>query len=329
MHVLTSVRGERGARLIDGVHIEYVAAPRFLRFPWFSPFRIMRMCRRDRANLALSYGPSPFDPLAALVFRCIGLPFVQVYHADFNQRRFATRALTWLHNAVALRCAAAIVCTNARMAQTLAGRGFGARVIQLVPGVDERFFEAPMTSDGALLFVGALDDGHEYKRLDLLLQAFAEMHAGDRAQRLRVVGDGNRRAHFEQMAQNLGIASAVDFVGSIDDDALAACYAGSGAFVLPSPTAREGFGLVCLEAMAAGLPVVCSIQAGAAAIVREAPGCFVWNGEERADLKRAIDEAREASDETRRSLRAFARRFSWDAMTSSLSVILATQVRAG
>jgi len=312
--VLTSVPPISERREMDGVIVDYVRAWRFLGFPWFGLSDLVRTVRELRPTFALLYGPSPYDPIAAIVLRLLRCPFVAVYQADFNERRLAARLATWLHNTLALRAAHAIACTTQRMAERLAARGFSTRTILATPGVDERFFEGAIgEGDGAMLFVGALDDGHAYKRLDLLLDAVALLSAEDASVRLRVVGDGNRRALAERRARDLNIVDRVEFLGAVDDDALAREYSSASVFVLPSPTTQEGFGLVCLEAMASGLPVVCSVNAGAAGMVVRAPGCAVWNARDLADLARAIRVARAAAPERRTALRAFARPFSWSA----------------
>jgi glycosyltransferase involved in cell wall biosynthesis len=319
VHVITSVPGTSGQQTLDGVMIEYVRAPKCIGFPWFDPRVIAAALRRFKPQAVLAYGPSPYDPITALMARRTGLPFVQVYHADFNQRRFETRLATAVHNAVALRLAATIVCTNETMARTLQARGFDGEIVVSPPGVDERFFSsrAPGTG-GDLLFVGALDREHEYKRLDLLLDAVKAMAERDPSVTLTAAGDGDRRPSFEAMAHRLGIADRVRFLGQIGDDALADLYQRARVLVLPSPTAQEGFGLVCLEAMACGLPVVCSADAGAASLVGKAPGCAVWDGERIESLLASIASARQATFAKREALRRVAEDFTWKANSERL-----------
>lgn len=311
--VVTSVPGvPPGTTRMDGVDVTYVRAPRFVGFPWFNPATLLAALRRTQAPVVLAYGPSPYDPITALLARVAGRRFVQVYHADFNDRRIETRIVTWLHNQLALRLANGIICTNETMRRKLDARGFGARIAVATPGVDERFFaERIGDADLDVLFVAALDKAHEYKRLDLLLQALTIARRGGSDLRLHVAGDGELRPQFERLASDLGLDGAVRFLGKVDDDTLSSLYRRSKAFVLPSPTSQEGFGLVCLEAMASGLPTVCSVNAGAAAVVRSAPGCGVWDGRTLDDLVRAIVAARAATRAQREDLRAFTQQFGW------------------
>jgi glycosyltransferase involved in cell wall biosynthesis len=310
----------------DGVSVEYVRAGTFVGFPWFHVGDLLRVFRERRPHFILAFGPSPYDPIAASIFTLLGCPFVQVYHADFNDKKLATRVVTWLHNVVALRLASAIICTNQRMLRALGRRGFSGRAIAATPGIDDVFFSKMLAGperESALLFVGALDDGHKYKRLDILLNAISELRREGHSVYLSVVGDGNRRPYFEQLSNEMGLADCVEFLGGITDDELALRYALTGALILPSPTTQEGFGLVCLEAMAAGAPVVCSKNAGAAQIVRDAPAGALWDGQDIGDLKLAIVKVQRTTPAEREELRTYARGYGWDEMCEQLLAELA------
>lgn len=329
VRVIASVFDLREDREIDGVDIDYVRAFRYGGFPWFSPLLLAREKGRFRPDLVLAYGPSPYDPIAASLFGLLGVPYVQVYHADFDERRFDARVATWIHNKVALALASAIVCTTATMQARLASRGFGNKTVLATPGIDDRFFDLSQRERNEdILFVAALDQDHAYKRLDLLFKAVALLREQGLYARVNVVGDGDCRAKFERDAIDLGLVDQIRFHGAIDDSDLSSLYSTSRVLVLPSPTQQEGFGLVCLEAMAAGLPVVCSMYAGAAEIVREGPGCSVWDGKTLESLARCIAQSRAAKDEKRSQLRSFVRKFSWCAMVSALHAQLSELIPA-
>ena len=105
------------------------------------------------------------------------------------------------------------------------------------------------TAAMAVLFIGRLDS---YKRVDWLLAAFAQL---PQPWRLDVVGDGPKRAALEAQAQALsGSSDAVCFHGRLDEAAKLRCLAQADLLVLPSDRCNEAFGIVQLEAMAAGMP---------------------------------------------------------------------------
>jgi len=100
-----------------------------------------------------------------------------------------------------------------------------------------------------VLFIGRLDS---YKRVDWLLEALAQL---PQPWRLDVVGDGPKRASLEAQAKVLVTSTAaVRFHGRLDEAAKQQCLAQADLLVLPSDRSNEAFGIVQLEAMAAGIP---------------------------------------------------------------------------
>lgn len=90
------------------------------------------------------------------------------------------------------------------------------------------------------------------------IRAWSRTTAAADGWRLIVAGDGAERGDLERLAQDLGVAGTVDFVGHLADVGDAMSRAG----LLLAPTPREGLGLSVLEAMARGLPVVASASGG-------------------------------------------------------------------
>lgn len=99
-----------------------------------------------------------------------------------------------------------------------------------------------------VLFVGRLT---YYKGLEYLLEAMREVKA-----KLLIIGDGKLRQQLEKKAKSLKVEEKVVFLGRVSDEELKYCYQICDVFVLPSVEPTEAFGLVQLEAMAYGKPVV-------------------------------------------------------------------------
>ena len=98
-----------------------------------------------------------------------------------------------------------------------------------------------------VLFIGRLDS---YKRVDWLLEALAELPM---PWHLDIVGDGPKRHLFENQAKMFfGTNNSICFHGRLDEDAKLNCLAHANVLVLPSDRCNEAFGIVQLEAMAAG-----------------------------------------------------------------------------
>ncbi|HYF66005.1 MAG TPA: glycosyltransferase [Herpetosiphonaceae bacterium] len=100
-----------------------------------------------------------------------------------------------------------------------------------------------------LLFVGRF---RHYKGLHFMVEALRSIPAA----RLLLVGVGPEEARLRALAERLGLAGRIHWAGEIADADLPAYYAAADLFVLPAHLRAEAFGIVQLEALAAGLPIV-------------------------------------------------------------------------
>jgi glycosyltransferase involved in cell wall biosynthesis len=115
------------------------------------------------------------------------------------------------------------------------------------------------------LFVGGMDTAHHFKGIPQLLKAF-RLAISSQDMRLILVGDGNERPYFEAMAQGLGLADHVLFVGRVPAEILPSYYATADCTVLPSTSMAEAFGMVLLESYASGTPVIATDLPGVRSI---------------------------------------------------------------
>jgi glycosyltransferase involved in cell wall biosynthesis len=121
----------------------------------------------------------------------------------------------------------------------------------------QRFATTATSEPPTVLHVGRLIPR---KGVDRLLRAMAAV-SSDTPMRLVIVGSGPEEARLRELAAVLGIAPAVEFKGFVDQPGLPAVYAAADIFAMP--TLDDPFGMVLLEAAAAGLPLVASPFAGA------------------------------------------------------------------
>ena len=136
-----------------------------------------------------------------------------------------------------------------------------------------------------LLSVTRLDRNERYKGIVTALEAFAML--SDPSLHYLIAGRGDDSAFLEQVAQRLDVADRVHFVGGVSDVELADLYRSCVAFVLPS--GKEGFGIVFLEAMYFGAPVIAAAAKGAVDVVQhEHTGMLVPYGDAAA-LKHAME----------------------------------------
>ncbi len=129
--------------------------------------------------------------------------------------------------------------------------------VHVVPnGIWVNDFQYTAQKDDYLLYAGRLV---EYKGLGRLISA---LKGSD--QRLVVAGDGEDRESFERLARKLGVNA--EFLGRVSYGTLKRLMARAKALVLPSKTRLEAFGIVLLEAMASGTPVIAFNTPGVSAV---------------------------------------------------------------
>jgi len=134
-------------------------------------------------------------------------------------------------------------------------------------GVDtQRFSPGPYREDGYLLTVGRLNDPR--KNVPLLLRAYAAARTcTPDLPRLVLAGVAAPDRESQQLMSALDLTSSVRYIGPLDRRALADTYRGASAFVLSSN--EEGQGIVVVEAMASGLPIVATSCVGPSELVTD------------------------------------------------------------
>jgi glycosyltransferase involved in cell wall biosynthesis len=200
-----------------------------------------------RADIIHVHHPHPLADLAC-VLRARRTPIVVTQHAD--ARRGLYRPLIRM---VLRRARAVVVPSRAHVALSTELTGLESKVEVIPFGIDERrwMFVPPPPPDSAprAIFIGRLVP---FKGVDFLLRALERVPD----LRLDVVGTGPEMPRLRTLAQALAVSDRVRWWGEYPDDDLPRRMADADFLVLPSVTVEEMFGLVVLEAMAAGRPVI-------------------------------------------------------------------------
>jgi glycosyltransferase involved in cell wall biosynthesis len=249
----TSVEARNGVRVIKaGRLVEAASTPLSV--------AMLRQARELQADLVNLHMPYPPGDLAALAIR--HAPLVLTYHSDIvRQRRLLQLYRPLLEST--LRRATRIIATSepyVRSSRFLRRYASKCRIVPL--SVDPGRFAAATEAEAAavrrryaitpdeplILSVGVL---RYYKGLHLLLDAMTQLEAT-----LLIVGAGPEEQRLRDLAQAFGLARRVHFAGRVSDTELPAYYRAADVFVLASHLRAEAFGIVQLEAMAAGLPVI-------------------------------------------------------------------------
>ncbi len=160
--------------------------------------------------------------------------------------------------------------------------------IRVLPWALDPDFDALPASQSALpanfpsgriiLTVGRWQANERYKGMDTLISALPRLLHEWTDLQLVAVGEGDDQAWLEQLAEGCGVRRHVHFFSGLTYSELAACYSACEIFALPSR--GEGFGLVYLEAMARGKPVIGGAHGGAPEVIDDGrTGYLVHHGD--------------------------------------------------
>ena len=172
-----------------------------------------------------------------------------------------------------------VVACSRWVQQELATSGIAADVIHWPAPPPSREFARKPSRDPIFVFCGRLD---VEKGIGLLLRAFARLHAQIPSASLRIVGQGPERPNLERAAQTLGIEGSVSFLGWLSPPEIENQLSEAWASLVPSLWA-EPFGLVAIEAIMRGVPVIASVSGGLGEIVEQGvTGLLFPNNDEAA-----------------------------------------------
>ncbi len=170
----------------------------------------------------------------------------------------------FLERAVYRRADRFIVLSKAFRDQLCSGYGVPASKVHVIPGGVETDKFKPRDPGEARRQLG-WDPGQKIvvcvrrlaRRMGLenLVEAFGRVSAAHPHARLKIGGTGPLRAQLGQQVRQAGLADRVDFLGFIPESDLATTYAAADLSIVPS-SALEGFGLISLESLACGTPVL-------------------------------------------------------------------------
>lgn len=224
------------------------------------PWWFAKLNRAHRFDLVHLHLPDPMAHLAALVLPR-PLPIVLTWHSDIVRQKRLLQLYRPLQDRLVRRAAAIIAPTpmHFESSPTLARLGLDKRCHVVPFGIEVATFRTPHPAARTLRaryserLVFALGRHVYYKGFEYLIEAMGRL---DNA-RLLLGGTGPLTDSLKGLAKSRGVLDRVDFLGRIPDAELPAYYQACDVFCMPSVERAEAFGIVQLEAMAAGKPVVC------------------------------------------------------------------------
>lgn len=327
-------RGQPGAATVesDGIAIyrrdDFTALPRL---PYRNPLAWsrcgMKLARRyfaenGRPDLVHAHSCLNAGVLAAAIKRRYGVPFMLTEHSVGP-----ASARWWERDLIGrvIRKASRCIAVSPHLAGLLERQYPGSKW-SYVPNILGEAYSAMAPpaarsrEKGAFVFLCVArlspEKGHSQ-----LIEAFAAAFAGNPEVRLRLVGDGPLRPVLEQLGCQLGIASQIDFVGSLPAAGVREAMEAADAFVLASRF--ETFGVVVIEAFACGLPVVSTACGGPDHLIDTTNGLLVRPQDPQALRDALVQMHRRAGCYDRAAIRADAmRRFGPDAFARQFAAMI-------
>jgi glycosyltransferase involved in cell wall biosynthesis len=260
--------------VIDGIKVH--------RLPWqimisYTPiiFSLGKYLSKIDADIYHVHLPPPLMPeITRYIARKKRIPFVLSYHNDIVGRDFLTKALAWLYNRLVLGSSLdsankIIVHTEGYVKRSSCLERYKKKISIIPVGVDLDKFKGKSQREMKVVFVGLLNQMHRYKGLDYLLKAMVKVVKKRPKAKLVVIGKGELKKEYEDLARDIGLGENVKFLGYVPWNRLVKEYQSAKILVLPSTNKQEGFGCVVLEALACGTPVIVSDQVGLADMVKK------------------------------------------------------------
>lgn len=244
-----------------------VCIKRFGRFASFSRFDfclgLVRFLKGAHLQFDLLHLHVP-NPVfcVALAIAKPKLPLITTYHSDIVNQKFARVPFHFVENRVFAKVSKFIVATREYATTSLVLKPYQSR-IEIIPfGLDLQPYLVPSQKaiefrDKLLAIAGGLPlwlcVGRMvyYKGFEFAVRALANCRG-----KLMFVGSGPLKTTLEQVAANLGVADRIDWYDGLSDDELVGAYHAATALWFPSIMRSEAFGLVQVEAMACGCPVI-------------------------------------------------------------------------
>lgn len=326
--VITTVPSEKKVEILDGIRVIRVPYPKFAGF--FAPLglrdRLKKIfCMLNPDIVHAHHAFSPMGIATGIACKELGLPVVLTnhsipigYEAFKNVWNVISRILNLYPAINNIAKYDAIIAVSKLAAEFI--RIFYKGPIRIVPpAVGDDFFDAKATKadigfdsdDKIILFVGRMDPK---KGIEFALHAFRYVTLSEPKAKLCIVGPGPKayKGLLQRLVERWGLEGQVIFKGKVSRNVLRKFYAASDVFIFPS-IGGESFGIVVLESMATGTPVVATTGGALAKFIEKYELGYVTGINTmkyaRAILKLLRDEWKRR--EMGLKAKKFARIFSW------------------
>jgi len=347
VEVFTTARDGRSVVEVDRVTVHRYATQFRVASANFS-WGLLGGPQKVEVDLAHAHYNMPYADYSALKYsQKRGVPLVITYHADAPNTggSFLRNQLQSYYNQHflpdVLEEAEVIITTSQSYVDESRYLGSYQDKIRVVPnGINLAEFQTDLSKKECrmkldlpldkliILFFGNLVP---YKGPEVLLRAFSLIKEETPDLELLYVGRGPLLAELQSLSRELGVAEDVHFAGYVADQDKALYYQAADIFCLPSVNLAEAFGIVNLEAMASGLPIIASHLGGIPDLVDGSNGLTVTPGDV-DKLAEALHYLAENPDEREKMGRAGYRKvqdYSWERMARKTEEIYQELLQEG
>ena len=246
---------------IDGIPVEAVSSIGTLWSMPLAPAFPFVAAKRSRAfDILALHHPFPLNDVAILLGATARKAIVVHWHAEIMQRRAIVPLVNYFVRSTLARAKRIIIADPSLLENSELLRSHAHKCAVVPFGVDVESWQSLNQFERSQVeelrakypsLVVATGRLVPYKGFDTLIRACQHVQAT-----VAIVGEGPLRQQLRDLAYELGVGDRIQFLGNISNSALKTLLHAARIFALPSVTAAEAFGIVQLEAMAVGVPIV-------------------------------------------------------------------------
>lgn len=263
--VITTKRGlGRTDETYDGYEVVRLGSPLDLRGGRMNPlwwWQLPRLLRRLRIDVVNAHAPNPgISELVTL--RSGGLPVVYTYHSGTMAKGGRTDPVLrawerWVLPRVFKRATRLVAASPVALTHAT------GRATVIPAGVDTRLFAPTQRErDRSILYVGRIESASRWKGVQVLVEALPHVLEKVPDATLNLVGTGDDVAAIRSLAEGLGVADRINWLGQLGQEDVAVELARAGVLAVPSLTDADAAPQVVMEALSSGTPVVGSNVGG-------------------------------------------------------------------
>ncbi len=265
--------------------------------------KMLNLATRLSIDIVHSHAPFSMGFQALRLSEKLGIPHVHTYHTLLTEYRHyvplpfrPTKEAVKEFSAWFCNLTDAVIAPTDKIKEELLEYGVKVPIQVLPTGIDVENFQRPIIDfsikevhsippeNKVILYAGRIA---KEKNVDFLLEAFKAIHTHYEKVTLVMVGNGPEMQEISHTAKRLGITKNVVLTGYVQRDKLVSYYRQADVFAFASVTETQG--LVVLEALAAGLPVVAVAKEGIKDVLKKDVGCILLDEVERGAFVSALE----------------------------------------